>query len=80
MPTKEREAVLKAIEEAPPAIKEAPILVQDTERIGSLPKEVEYLKVIFHTQLMVFALSWYASACQVPSSVVITPLEVAASF
>eukprot|EP00268_Persea_americana_P053932 TRINITY_DN6144_c0_g1_i2.p1 TRINITY_DN6144_c0_g1~~TRINITY_DN6144_c0_g1_i2.p1 ORF type:complete len:1265 (-),score=311.33 TRINITY_DN6144_c0_g1_i2:689-4090(-) len=51
MPTKEREAVLKAIEEAPPAIKEAPILVQDTERIGSLPKEVEYLKDIEILQL-----------------------------
>lgn len=42
---KEREAARKAIEEAPPVIKETPILVQDTEKINSLTAEVEHLKV-----------------------------------
>ena len=66
MPTKEREAVLKAIEEAPPTIKAAPILVQDTERISSLTEEVECLKVIVHTQLLVLALCrWCSFVCQV---------------
>jgi len=42
---KEREAARKAIEEAPPVIKETPVLVQDTEKINSLAAEVEQLKV-----------------------------------
>ena len=42
---KEREAVKKAIEEAPPVIKETQVLVEDTEKNNSLKAEVEGLKV-----------------------------------
>lgn len=42
----EREAARKAIEEAPPVIKETTIHVQDTEKIDSLTAEVENLKVL----------------------------------
>ena len=42
---REREAARKAIEEAPPVIKEIPVLVEDTEKINSLTSEVEALKV-----------------------------------
>lgn len=42
---KEREAVKKAVEEAPPVIKEVPVLVQDTAKVESLTAEVENLKV-----------------------------------
>ncbi|KAL0908457.1 hypothetical protein M5K25_022953 [Dendrobium thyrsiflorum] len=42
---KEREAMKKAIEEAPPIIKETTVLVQDTEKVDSLTAEVEQLKV-----------------------------------
>ncbi|XP_019463633.1 PREDICTED: myosin-17-like [Lupinus angustifolius] len=41
---KEREAVQKAIEEAPPVIKETPVIIQDTEKINSLTDEVNSLK------------------------------------
>lgn len=43
---KEREAARKAIEEAPPVIKEKQVIVEDTKRIDSLTGEVESLKVI----------------------------------
>lgn len=42
---REREASRKAIEEAPPVIKETPVFVEDTEKIDSLTAEVEHLKV-----------------------------------
>lgn len=42
---KEREASRKAIEEAPPVIKETPVIVQDVEKISSLTAEVEHFKV-----------------------------------
>lgn len=45
MVVKEREAARKAIEEAPPVIKEMPVMVQDTEKINSLSAEVEKLRV-----------------------------------
>uniref|UniRef100_A0A6M2F8R2 Myosin motor domain-containing protein n=1 Tax=Populus davidiana TaxID=266767 RepID=A0A6M2F8R2_9ROSI len=44
MVVKEREAAQKAIEEAPPVIKEMPVMVQDTEKINSLSAEVEKLR------------------------------------
>lgn len=43
---KEREDMKKAIEEAPPIIKETTVLVQDTDKVDSLTAEVEQLKVI----------------------------------
>lgn len=49
MLAKEQEAAEKAIEEAPPVFKGAPILVQDTEKMGSLTAEVEHLMVIAYT-------------------------------
>lgn len=45
---KEREAAQKAIEEAPPVVKETPVFVEDTEKINSLMAEVESLKVGFN--------------------------------
>ena len=42
---KEREAARKAIEEAPPVIKETSVIIQDTQRVESLTAEVERLKV-----------------------------------
>lgn len=42
---KEREAARKAIEDAPPVIKETQVLVQDTEKIEALSAEVDSLKV-----------------------------------
>lgn len=42
---KEREAARKAIEEAPPVIKETPVMVENTEKINMLMEEVENLKV-----------------------------------
>ncbi|KAL4195257.1 hypothetical protein AMTRI_Chr05g63720 [Amborella trichopoda] len=47
---KEREAARKAIEEAPPVIKETPVLVQDTEKIDALSAEVENLKVLLQSE------------------------------
>ncbi|GAB2277611.1 hypothetical protein Dimus_012319 [Dionaea muscipula] len=41
---KEREASKKAIEEAPPVIKETQVIVEDTKKIDSLREEVERLK------------------------------------
>ncbi|XP_078432138.1 myosin-17-like [Wolffia australiana] len=41
---KEREAARRAIEEEPPVIKEAPVLVHDIEKIGALTTQVESLK------------------------------------
>lgn len=43
---KEREAAKKAIEEAPPVIKETTIYIEDTEKIKSLTDEVDGLKVM----------------------------------
>lgn len=42
---KEREAAHKLIEDAPPVIKETPVMVQDTEKIDALMAEVDTLKV-----------------------------------
>lgn len=42
---KEREAARKAIEEAPPVIKETSVMVEDLERINKLMAETESLKV-----------------------------------
>ncbi|ONM40812.1 myosin1 [Zea mays] len=50
MVVKEREAARKAIEEAPPVIKETPVLVEDTEKINSLTTEVEQLKALLLTE------------------------------
>ncbi|GAB2218803.1 hypothetical protein Drorol1_Dr00002035 [Drosera rotundifolia] len=41
---KEREAAKKAIEEAPPVIKETQVFVEDTKKVDSLREEVEGLK------------------------------------
>lgn len=49
---KEREAARKAIEEAPPIIKETTVLVQDTEKVESLTAEVENLKVLLSIHLV----------------------------
>ncbi|GAB4838000.1 hypothetical protein Ancab_027527 [Ancistrocladus abbreviatus] len=43
---KERDAARKAIEEAPPVVKEVPVMVQDTERVDVLTAEVENLKAL----------------------------------
>ncbi|KAJ6342737.1 hypothetical protein OIU78_010623 [Salix suchowensis] len=50
---KEREAARKAIEEAPPVIKEMPVMVHDTEKINSLSAEVEKLRaqLVSETQM-----------------------------
>lgn len=48
---KEREAARKAIEEAPPVVKETPVFVEDTEKINSLMAEVENLKVGSHSTI-----------------------------
>nr|GMD55737.1 myosin-17-like [Ipomoea batatas] len=40
----EQEAARKAIEEAPPVIKETPVIVQDTEKLNALIADVENLK------------------------------------
>lgn len=45
MVIKEREAARKAIEEAPPVIKETPVIIQDAEKINALNAEVDKLKV-----------------------------------
>lgn len=42
---KEKEAARKAIEEAPPVIKETQVFVEDTKKVESLTAEVENLKV-----------------------------------
>ncbi|KAF8392246.1 hypothetical protein HHK36_022588 [Tetracentron sinense] len=47
---KERMAAQKAIEEAPPVIKETMVLVQDTEKIDSLTTEVESLKALLQSE------------------------------
>ncbi|KAK9697275.1 hypothetical protein RND81_08G026400 [Saponaria officinalis] len=41
---KEREAAKKAIEEAPPLVKEVPVMVEDTEKVESLAAEIDNLK------------------------------------
>lgn len=52
---KEREAAQKAIEEAPPVVKETPVFVEDTEKINSLMAEVESLKVgCYHLAICTF--------------------------
>ncbi|THU71937.1 hypothetical protein C4D60_Mb04t06810 [Musa balbisiana] len=50
MLVKEREAAKKAIEDAPPVIKENTVLVQDTEKIDSLTDEVENLKASLQSE------------------------------
>ncbi|CAH9084046.1 unnamed protein product [Cuscuta europaea] len=40
----EQEAARKAIEEAPPVIKETPVIVEDTEKLNALISEVDNLK------------------------------------
>ncbi|XP_042392477.1 myosin-17-like isoform X1 [Zingiber officinale] len=50
MLTRERDAARKAIEEAPPVIKETTILVQDMEKINSLTAQVEQLKDLLQTE------------------------------
>ncbi|KAL2942705.1 Myosin-11 [Bienertia sinuspersici] len=47
---KEREAMKKAIEEAPPVVKETQIMVEDTEKIDSLKTEVESFKALFEAE------------------------------
>ncbi|KAF5481782.1 hypothetical protein F2P56_002408, partial [Juglans regia] len=42
----EREATRKAIEEAPPVVKETPVIIQDMEKIDHLTAEVESLKAL----------------------------------
>ncbi|KAG7988682.1 hypothetical protein I3843_03G199800 [Carya illinoinensis] len=42
----EREAARKAIEEAPPVVKETPVIIQDMEKIDHLTAEVESLKAL----------------------------------
>ena len=42
---KEREVARKAIEKAPPIVKETPIIIQDIENINSLMVKVNILKV-----------------------------------
>ncbi|MQL92688.1 hypothetical protein Taro_025315 [Colocasia esculenta] len=46
MVIREKEAARKAIEEAPPVIKETPVLVHDTEKVDALTAEVESLKTL----------------------------------
>ncbi|KAH9297946.1 hypothetical protein KI387_029628, partial [Taxus chinensis] len=50
MLVKEREAARKAIEEAPPVIKETPVLVEDTAKVDLLTKENEELKDLLKSQ------------------------------
>ncbi|KAL5198356.1 hypothetical protein ABZP36_001868 [Zizania latifolia] len=50
MVVKEREAARKAIEEAPPVIKETSVLVEDTEKINSMTIEVEQLKALLQNE------------------------------
>ncbi|XP_041004659.1 myosin-17-like isoform X3 [Juglans microcarpa x Juglans regia] len=42
----EREASRKALEEAPPVVKETPVIIQDMEKIDHLTAEVESLKAL----------------------------------
>ena len=42
---KERESAKKAIQEAPPVIKEVPVYVEDTNKVESLTEEINSLKV-----------------------------------
>ncbi|GMH18090.1 hypothetical protein Nepgr_019931 [Nepenthes gracilis] len=44
--TKERDAARRAVEEAPPVIKEVPVMVQDNEKIDSLMTDLENLKAL----------------------------------
>ncbi|KAL1807997.1 hypothetical protein ACET3Z_024987 [Daucus carota] len=47
---KEKEAARKAIEEAPPVIKEKEVFVQDTKQIESLTSEVDNLKALLQSE------------------------------
>ncbi|GAB2291863.1 hypothetical protein Dimus_026114 [Dionaea muscipula] len=47
---KEREAAKKSLEEAPPVVKEVPVMVQDTEQIESLEAELENLKALLSAE------------------------------
>ena len=51
---REREALEKAVKEAPPVIKETPVIIQDTEKIDSLSAEVESLKALLLSPLTTF--------------------------
>ncbi|XP_016580015.1 myosin-17 isoform X1 [Capsicum annuum] len=46
----EREAARRAIEEAPPVIKETPVIVHDTEKINALSAEVDNLKALLASE------------------------------
>lgn len=46
MVNRERVAARKAIQEAPPIIKETPVFVENTEKINLLTPEIENLKVL----------------------------------
>ncbi|KAJ8759449.1 hypothetical protein K2173_006986 [Erythroxylum novogranatense] len=46
----EREATMKAIDEAPPVIKETQVLVEDTEKITSLKEELENLQASLQSE------------------------------
>jgi len=64
---REREAARKAIEEAPPVIKEIPVLVEDTEKINSLTSEVEALKVCVFSRIgssVMFSLTKFVNICR----------------
>lgn len=62
MVIKEREASRKAIEEAPPIIKETHVLVQDVEKISALVAEVEHLKALLSSEKQISDASKKASA------------------
>ncbi|XAR53570.1 Myosin ATPase [Bertholletia excelsa] len=47
---KEREAARKAIEEAPPVIKETQVFVEDTKKVEALMAEVDSLKVLLQSE------------------------------
>lgn len=51
---KEREAARKAIEEAPPVVKETLIHVEDTAKVNSLTAEVDQLKVFGYWCLIIY--------------------------
>lgn len=56
MLVKENEAARKAIEEAPPVIKETQVFVEDTKKVDTLITEVEHLKVTFLNKLVLLAI------------------------
>ncbi|XP_030490697.2 myosin-17 isoform X1 [Cannabis sativa] len=75
---KEREAAKKAIEEAPPVIKEIPVLVQDMEKVESLTTEVEKLKMLLASEAQKYekVIEGYAAE-QIAYEKLATKLELA---